>query len=101
MVEEIVAGVTGQPHLGEHGEIAPGRIGLAQQGERALGIERAIGDPEFRGRGRDSVEVMGWHGESRLGLFEINCGHYIGGDGEWLIRNVVDTSFIKISPRPN
>ena len=63
MMEEVAAGVTGEAHLREDGEIAPGRIGLGQQGESALGVERAIGDPEFRGRGRDSEEVMREHNQ--------------------------------------
>ena len=43
-----MAGVAGQPHLGEDDEVRALRLGLFEQVERAVGVELAVGDPKLR-----------------------------------------------------
>ena len=48
MVEEVVAGVAGEPQLGEDDEVDALVLGLLEEVEGAVGVERAVGDPQFR-----------------------------------------------------
>src|SRR5207248_8091309 len=60
-VVQVVAGVPGQPHLGEDGEVDAEPFGLGEQVEGAVGVERGVGDPEVRAAGRDAEEAVVGH----------------------------------------
>jgi hypothetical protein len=61
-VEQVAAGVPGEVHLGEHGEVDGLPFGLSEQFERAVGVERAVRDLQLRTARSDAEEAVSVHG---------------------------------------
>ena len=60
-MEQVAAGVAGQPHLGEDDDLDAVGRGPFDQTEGAVGVERRVADPQGRDGGGDADETVAGH----------------------------------------
>jgi hypothetical protein len=65
LLQQIVDRVAGQAQLGQHQHRDAGRVGLAHQGQHALGVGRGIGQLDLGNRRGDPDEAMAIGREER------------------------------------
>jgi hypothetical protein len=61
VMEQVVAGVTGEPALGKNDEIDALPLGSSHEGKRTIGVEGAVRKSEFRGCSCNTKEAVGVH----------------------------------------